>query len=145
MAPETTAVGPPQGRGQHVLYVDDEPALVGLAESALNRLGYRVTGFSDPVSALRAFQARPGSYDVVVTDLSMPVLPGFGLVREIRKLREDLPVLMTSGFVREEDEAQARALGVRAILAKPQTLTTLLPALDGVFRSPASEHPARFV
>ena len=133
---------PARTPGRRVLYVDDEPGLVGVAQSALARGGYEVTGFCNPVEALAAFVAHPDDFDVVVTDLSMPVLPGFELVAKIRERRGDVPVFLTSGFVQEDDERRAAALGVRAILPKPHTLRVLLPALDELFAAADSDPKA---
>ncbi len=102
-----------------VLYVDDEAALVFLANRLLTRLGHSVVGFSDPREALAAFRAHPESFDVVVTDLSMPEMSGFQLARAVLAVRRDLPVLMTTGHMRAEDHVTAQAIGIRAVITKP--------------------------
>src|SRR5262245_22884380 len=81
-----TAGAAPQalrGEGQSILYVDDEESLVYLITRVLERLGYRVSGFIDAHAALAAFQADPGAYDTVVTDLSMPGMSGAELSKQI--------------------------------------------------------------
>jgi CheY-like chemotaxis protein len=123
------------GGGQRVLYVDDEEALVFLAERVLSRLGHSVSGFTDPGEALAAFRAHPQDFDVVVTDLSMPHMSGFELAREVLGLRPGMPVLMTSGYVRAEDELAARAAGIRELILKPVTMDELGSVLDRLFRS----------
>ena len=128
---------------KHVLYVDDEEALVFLVTRVLERLGHSVTGFTDPEAALQAFRARPHAFDAVVTDLSMPGLSGFDLAREIRALRPDTPLLLTSGHVRPEDEQSARLLGIREVILKPDTANDLGEILDRLFReSDAAPGPA---
>ncbi|HLW78067.1 MAG TPA: ATP-binding protein, partial [Terriglobia bacterium] len=121
-------------RGEHVLYIDDESALVRLAKRGLERLGYRVTGFTDPLAALAEFRRRPREFDAVVTDLSMPGMSGFGLAEELLVVRPDVPIIATSGYVRPEDQDMARRLGVRNLIPKPDSLDELSRALDAVFR-----------
>jgi PAS domain S-box-containing protein len=126
------AVSPTRGEGQRVLYVDDEEALVYLTSRVLERMGYEVVGFSDPVAALETFRENPAGFDVVVTDLSMPGMSGFHFARALLQLRPDLAVLMTSGYVRPEDREEARALGVRELILKPDTIDELGLALARV-------------
>lgn len=116
--------------GTRLLYVDDEEPLVFLAERVLQRLGYIVTGFTDPVRAFQEFQTRPDEFDAMVTDLAMPGMSGFDLVQRIREIRPELPIVMTSGYVRPEDEEMAFELGVRSLVLKPNTVDELAPVLD---------------
>jgi CheY-like chemotaxis protein len=125
-------------RRERVLYIDDEPALVQLTMRSLTRLGYRVTGFSDPMQALDAFCAAPQDFDVIITDLSMPGMSGFDLARAILAVRGDIPIIVTSGYVRPQDEEAAMNLGVHAIVLKPDTVDELVQALDRLFQSSAS-------
>ena len=121
------------GRGQRIMYIDDEDAVVYLATRHLQRLGYIVIGFTDPGKALQALTANPGSFDVVVTDVSMPGMSGFHLAQAVLKLRADLPVLMTSGYIRPQDRDAATSLGVRELIAKPHTIDALGHALEALF------------
>jgi PAS domain S-box-containing protein len=127
-------------RGEHVMYVDDEETLVRLAQRALTRLGYKVTSHTDPIEALEDFRKRPHQFAALITDVSMPSMSGFDLIRELLAIRADLPVLMTSGYVKREDEELAVRLGVREIILKPNTLDELGKALNRVFgREPIEE------
>jgi PAS domain S-box-containing protein len=129
----------PLGGGQRVLYVDDDESLVILTTRRLTRLGYAVTGDTDPEMGLIRFLKDPSAFDAVVSDLSMPGMPGFDLVREILKVRPELPVIMTSGFVRPEDQKTAAQLGVRALILKPNTDDELARLLDQIFRGEPSQ------
>jgi CheY-like chemotaxis protein len=99
----------------------------------LSRVGYRVTGHTDAHAALAAFRAAPDSFDAVVTDLSMPAMSGFDLVREILAVRGDIPVLMTSGYLGDDARSQAVAAGIRELIPKPNTVEMLGDALDRLF------------
>jgi PAS domain S-box-containing protein len=124
----------PVGAGR-ILYVDDEEALVFLAKRALGRHGYRVTGYSDPVNALQEFRARPAEFDVLITDVSMPGLTGPALAEAVLAVRSDLPVIMLTGCVRDEDCEAAERLGIRHLVPKPLTVEELLRTLAPLLRT----------
>jgi CheY-like chemotaxis protein/two-component sensor histidine kinase len=121
----TAVVSAQRGGGQHVLYLDDEEPLVYLVKRVLERLGYRVSGFTEPQEALQAFTAAPGSFDAVITDLSMPGLSGTDFAKQVLQLRADVPVIMTSGYVRTQDREAALHVGVRELVLKPNTVEEL--------------------
>jgi CheY-like chemotaxis protein len=122
------------GGGERVLYVDDDEALVHLTTRVLERLGYRVSGFSHPHQAMAAFNANPHDFDVVVTDLSMPGMSGFELANQLHARRPDIPILMTSGYVRPEDREAAQQRGIRDFILKPNTVDDIGRCLDKTFR-----------
>jgi PAS domain S-box-containing protein len=128
-----TAPAPIPGKGQRVLYIDDEHSLVLLVTRTLTRLDYAVTGITDPFEALKVFRSRPNDFDVVVTDLAMPGMSGFDLVREMLLIRSDIPVVMTSGYLRPEDQRTAAELGLRALILKPNTSAELGAVLNRIF------------
>jgi PAS domain S-box-containing protein len=89
----------PRGEGQRVLVVDDEEPLVRLATETLERLGYAPVGFTSSAAALAAFSADPGSFDAILTDERMPGLSGSALIRELRAIRDAIPVVLMSGYL----------------------------------------------
>lgn len=115
----------PRGQGQSVLYVDDEESLVYLVTRVLQRLGYRVVGFTDANEALAAFRSDPTAYEAVVTDLSMPSMSGIEFASHVLQLRPEVPVVMTSGYVRAKDRESVMKTGVRDLLLKPNTVEEL--------------------
>jgi PAS domain S-box-containing protein len=125
----------PHGENRHVLYVDDEESLVSLVTRNLTRLGYKVTGFTDSEAALREFASGPGNFDAIVTDLAMPRLSGFELLRQVLTLRPNIPAVMTSGYLRPEDEEMAQQIGVKQLILKPNTTEELGFALDTILRN----------
>jgi len=122
------------GGGERVMYIDDEESLVFLGQRVLERMGYRVSGFSDPGKALQAFSQRPQQVDVVVTDLSMPGMSGFHLAQAMLQLRPDLPIILTTGYVRPEDRETAQTIGIRELILKPNTIEELGRTLDVVLK-----------
>jgi PAS domain S-box-containing protein len=109
-------------RPLRVMYVDDEEPLVALVMRWLGRLGYEVTGFSDSIEALEAFRSRPLDFDAVISDLSMPGLSGLDLVREVRALRKDVVVVVSSGYLRLDDQQRMKELGAVDLVLKPQSM-----------------------
>jgi PAS domain S-box-containing protein len=140
--PSSSAVSTePQGeslrwrnRTERVLYVDDEESLVLLVTRTLERIGYKVTGQTNPLGALELFRSNPDAYDVVVTDLAMPGLSGFELTSGLQRIRADIPVVITSGYIRPEDQQRAMAMGLRGLILKPNAIEQLCLTLDAIFR-----------
>lgn len=109
----------PRGHGERILFVDDEETLGRLGKRMLERLGYTVEVETRPQAALAAVRARPGAYALVITDLTMPELRGTDLARQLRELRADLPVLLTSGHSADLTPAGMAAAGIHEVLLKP--------------------------
>ena len=119
----------PLGRGQRILYVDDEETIVALAVRMLAKGGFNPTGCTRPSEALALFRADPGSFAAAVTDFSMPEMNGLELAAELLRLRPDLPVVLASGHLRAADAEVAQRLGIRKILQKPQSLEFIVPTV----------------
>ncbi|HXJ11278.1 MAG TPA: response regulator, partial [Candidatus Limnocylindrales bacterium] len=133
-----------QPRSEHILYVDDEEALVFLATRLLERRGYRVSGFTNAVTALNQFRESPVEFDAVVTDLSMPGMSGFDLTEGIHQIRADIPIILTSGYLQAEDQQRAESLGIRETIQKPATAEKLAGALEKILSEQAQRvHSAR--
>lgn len=126
----------PLAGGARLLYVDDDEMLVFLAGRSLKRLGYEVTACDDPLMALELFRSHPDAYDAVVCDVSMPLLDGFELARQLLALRPHLPIIMTTGCLREEDQRQAAQLDVTTLMLKPATTEELGIALHRLLGTP---------
>jgi PAS domain S-box-containing protein len=119
----------PLGDGQCVMIVDDEHALLELAEELLAGLGYEPVGYDTSEAALAAFEADPGRFDAVITDLALPDMQGDALTERLLRIRPDLPVMLMSGNLSAAIEQQAMARGVRAVLHKPLGLQELAETL----------------
>ena len=124
-----------KGRGERILFVDDEEALVFLVPRLLENLGYRVTAHGSAELALEDFRSRPLDFDLVVTDLSMPRMSGLDLGRTLLGVRPDLPIVLMSGHVRPELEAEARRVGIREVLLKPDTVEEMGRVLQDTLRA----------
>jgi nitrogen-specific signal transduction histidine kinase/ActR/RegA family two-component response regulator len=122
----------PRGAGERVLLVDDEAPIRHLAATLLTSYGYVVTVAENGEEALSAFRAAPSAFDVVVTDLMMPVMDGVEFIKAARVLRPDLPIIASSGFHDESRREAVGALLVSEFLPKPYTAETMLRALRHV-------------
>jgi predicted ATPase/signal transduction histidine kinase/ActR/RegA family two-component response regulator len=109
----------PRGHGETVMIVDDEPALVALAEETLAELGYEPVGFGSSLAALQAFRADPERFDLVLTDEAMPGLTGTELARELRQARPEISMILMSGHSSAQLSERAQAAGVVDVLRKP--------------------------
>jgi PAS domain S-box-containing protein len=125
---------PPRGDGQHILYVDDEASLVAWGSGMLEQLGYRVTGRSSVLEALADVTEHPEIFDLVVTDMTMPVMTGLQFAERIRAARPDLPVILTTGYSAALTSEAVHPFGIEALLVKPIAFNTLADAVDRVLR-----------
>ena len=129
-APVPDRVPPPPVTGhQRLLLVDDEPAITLVTAKLLDRLGFSVTAFNNPLRAWNAFSETPDSFDIVLTDFTMPQMTGTELAGRMRDLRPALPILLATGYQNPIDPAELARLGIRQILEKPFDSTSLANAL----------------
>ncbi len=112
----------PFGR-ERVLLVDDEPAIVTLVRLGLERLGYSVEGFCSAEEALESFLSGPESFDVLVTDQTMPGLTGLQLTTRVQQVRPGFPVVLMSGFSDLVNETSSKEFGIGCYVPKPTTPT----------------------
>jgi signal transduction histidine kinase len=108
------------GRGQRVLFLDDEPVLAALGEDYLSRLGFAPVAMGDPALALGFIRENP--CDLVVTDLNMPHLSGIDFAREVWAIRPETRVVLATGFCATLDAHRAREMGFRDVLLKPYSI-----------------------
>jgi len=129
-----------KGSGRHVMYVDDDQALVFLVSRVLTRKGFAVTAFTDPHEALAALKTGAADYDLLVTDYNMPGFSGVDLLREAKILRADLPVALASGYVTPEIEQRALQEGASALIYKPNDVNELCETVQRLIAHPDVAH-----
>ena len=121
-APRTAPVA---GRPR-VLVVDDEATIRDLLSKTLALAEYDVDLAPDGRSALDRLRMIP--YDLLITDLKMPGVDGLTVIREARRLKADLPVIIITGFSNEASAIEAVNLGVSGYLTKPFRVPRVLAA-----------------
>jgi PAS domain S-box-containing protein len=122
---ETATVPIPRGRGQQILLVDDEAVLARLGKQVLEQLGYRVTATTSAVEAIAAVREAPDAFDLVITDLTMPVMDGISLGRQLRLLQPSLPMILTTGYSGTLTTANMIEIGFQELMDKPVNARTL--------------------
>lgn len=123
----------PQGRNQHILFVDDEVEVSLALSELLRRIGYRVTHLLDPKEALARFRQDPAAFDLVLTDLAMPGMTGMELAEQIVKIRADIPLILLTGLIDLKQREGLLDSGVRTVLSKPVTLAELASTVAAQF------------
>ena len=104
---------------EKILFVDDEKEITYMGKKMLESLGYSVEIRTDGLSALDEIRIAPAKYDLLVTDQAMPKMLGTELVKEARKIREDLKVIIITGYEDAIPKNSKNELGVSEIICKP--------------------------
>ncbi len=110
----------PAPRGtERVLFVDDEDLLAELGRELLEKLGYIAVALTDSTDALNLFLSDPYSFDLVITDQTMPKLTGLNLARKLLKTRDDIPIILCTGHSDSVSPEIAKDSGIKELLMKP--------------------------
>ncbi|SDZ83665.1 Response regulator receiver domain-containing protein [Desulfuromusa kysingii] len=113
---------------KHILYVDDEECLALLGAELLDDCGYAVTCEFNGTAALEKFQQQVETFDLVVTDESMPGMSGIELAQAIFKISPVTPVILCSGHMLTMAEEGIEQTNIAAVLAKTE-VCGLLPGM----------------
>lgn len=105
-----------------ILCVDDDLVQVKLVMRMLERLGYQCVGTTECNEALALFNDSPDRFDLIISDLTMPAMSGRELGRRIRKVRQDIPIILCTGYGILDDRYFDDELYVNAYISKPFTL-----------------------
>jgi excisionase family DNA binding protein len=126
-APPAAAARPATGATRpRVLVVDDEAAIRDLLSKTLALAEYDVDVAPDGRSALERMRMYP--YDLLIADLKMPGMDGLTVIREAKRYKADLPVIIITGFSTEMSAIEAVNLGVAGYLTKPFRVPQVLAA-----------------
>jgi hypothetical protein len=121
-----SAAAPMQGNGEQILVVDDEPNILQMTKMIFEKHNYRVLSANDGPEALALFAQQMGSIGGVITDVAMPYMDGVALVRSLKKMKSDIPIIASTGQVDQPGIAELRSLGVKNFLMKPYNTEKLL-------------------
>jgi nitrogen-specific signal transduction histidine kinase/ActR/RegA family two-component response regulator len=108
-----------------VLLVDDEELIITGLKDLLESVGYTVTAIMNPELALEVFNKDPQFFDILLTDQSMPKMTGLDLIKAVRAIRGDLPVILSTGYSREATEETVLRLGIQGFIKKPYSFSQL--------------------
>jgi len=124
-----------------ILFVDDEKAIVRMAERMLVSLGYTCVVTNESPKALQIFQRDPYRFDLVITDHVMPELTGEELTKQLLDIRPSLPVIVCSGFSEKFSPERAKAVGVSEFVMKPMERRDLAVAIERALSGRATQFP----
>ena len=108
----------PEGFG-HILFVDDDDAVLSMGREILESFGYTVSTAIDGKNALDIFQQDPDGFDALISDYSMPKMNGHELISECLRLQPGLPSILCSGYMEKVEGENLNDLGHTAFIPKP--------------------------
>jgi excisionase family DNA binding protein len=132
----STPTAPVRNTRQRVLVVDDEASIRELLSKTLALAEYDVDTAPDGATALDRMRAF--SYDLLIADLKMPGMDGLSLIRQAKRIRADLPVIIITGFSSESSAIEAVNLGVAGYLTKPFRVPQVLAAASKALGAPVA-------
>ena len=102
-----------------ILLVDDDWVVGNVACEILEYLGYQVDFQTDPTEALDHFKRKRFDFNLVITDMNMPIMTGDRLALEIVKIRKNIPIVMCTGSDINFSKEEATQMGIKAVIMKP--------------------------
>ena len=106
-----------------------------MARQTLTKLGYHVTTCTSSIEALELFQAKKDAFDLIITDYAMPRMTGDMLAEEILHTRNDIPIIMCTGYSKNLSAEKAKELGIRGFVQKPIDKAELARSIRDVLDS----------
>jgi excisionase family DNA binding protein len=128
IAPQMPASAVSRTGRAHVLVVDDEASIRDLLSKTLALADYDVETMPDGSAALDRLRENPGGVDLLIADLKMPGMDGLTLIKQAKRIRAELPIIIITGFSTESSAIEAVNLGVAGYLTKPFRVPQVLAA-----------------
>ncbi|OGV81775.1 MAG: hypothetical protein A3K19_26275 [Lentisphaerae bacterium RIFOXYB12_FULL_65_16] len=119
-----------------ILLVDDEDMIWDVIIDMLQQMGYSVILAGNGLEAVETYQANPGQIDLVILDMVMPKLDGHEAFFQLKAMDPNVRVLLSSGYVSEEDAADVLAAGALGFLQKPYRMADLARKIRTIFDVP---------
>lgn len=130
------------GRNERILVVDDEILILSMIQQRLRQMGYRVVTRADSVEALNTFRADPSTFDLIITDHTMPSLSGADLAEQVGQVRPNVPVVLITGLNEPPNLSGSRHASRRAVFQKPINFVELSRRLRKLLDAP-NGHPQK--
>jgi two-component system, cell cycle sensor histidine kinase and response regulator CckA len=128
--PHESMAMPPSKRTPTVLIVEDEESMLYVLEKMLVNRGYKVLTAADGEQAVRIYQRHKESIDVVFLDVGLPKLSGQDVLFKIKQEKQDVKVVVASGYFEEQFKSDFEKAGIKHFLQKPYTLDHLVETLQ---------------
>jgi CheY-like chemotaxis protein len=119
-----------------ILLAEDEDSLRELVARALKQDGHDVVSNCDGAAALEALMRDDGRYDLLLTDIKMPIMDGIALALAASRDFPDMPILLMTGYADQRERASGLELLIRDVIAKPFTLATICGAVREALAAP---------
>jgi len=117
---------------ERILLVDDEEVITRMLEQILEHLGYKVTSMTSSLETLEIFRRSPESFDLVITDMTMPSMTGSDLAKELISIRPDIPILIATGFSETVTPEKIASLGIKGYIRKPVSVAEMAKTIRQV-------------
>src|SRR5437667_12534114 len=114
----------------HILVAEDEDALRDLVARALSMEGHAVTTSADGAQALDLLGTAATTFDLLLTDIKMPVMDGIALALAAARDHPELPILLMTGYADQRERAHGLDALIHDVLTKPFTLATMRSAVN---------------
>nr|WP_321399278.1 ATP-binding protein [uncultured Desulfobacter sp.] len=111
---------------ERILLVDDEGSIAQMGKVVLEKYGYHVSAFTSSIEALSKFEKNPASFDLLLTDMTMPDMTGDKLIRQIKGIRHNIPAIICTGFSESISNGNYSDKGADGFLMKPVAIHKLI-------------------
>lgn len=123
----------PTDESMKIMIIDDDEDILNLFNSFLQKEGYDVVPFLDPLEAIMEIEANPQRYELIVTDIRMPGISGIELIRRMSALNTDIKVILISAF--EVSGKVLKDLKYDEYFKKPIHMRALASSIDKILKS----------
>jgi FixJ family two-component response regulator len=113
------------GGTEQIWLLDDDHAIALMEQKMLQNLGYTARAFTRCDHFIDEFKKNGEHVDLVITDMTMPIMTGADLARELIDLRPDIPIILCTGFSEGINADKAKEIGIREYLMKPVVMKEL--------------------
>lgn len=124
-----------QKGSETIMVIDDDKTILQSTKELLEECGYNVNTYSDSETAILEFSNYPKKFDLIVTDMTMPKITGIQLSKRILKIRNDIPIILCSGYSENTSENEISKIGITKFVKKPVDIKnlhlTIRDILDG--------------
>ena len=124
---------PKDPKDKTILIVDDEPVILEMAKDMLNYIGYKTISASSANEAVNLYKQGIKDIDLVIVDLLMPKVNGIACFKEIKKINEKVPVIITSGVGESNKRKDMLKMGAAEYLQKPYDVKTFAKVFETIF------------
>ena len=111
-----------------VMIIDDEPDVLEILKEFLEFLDYQTVTFRDPNIAISSFKA--GIYDLIITDINLPEINGFALIKKIREIDQTIPIIVITGYIENFAKENIFSKGANAYIEKPFNFNQLKSTIE---------------